>query len=102
MILLGPISPLSPKSPWALALEVYWVLLSIESYFPTDTLETQGSMEPLRFVVNGAHGALEPWDGSVELFGSQEPHRFNEFEESMGLTISWVGEVLQVGRVPRI
>ena len=74
MILLGPISPLSPKSPWALALEVYWVLLSIESYFPTDTLEPQGSMEPLGFVVNGApgvRGALGP--GLLSFLGPRSP-----------------------------
>ena len=70
--------------------------MAIESYFPTDTIKPQGSMEPLGFVVNGA-----PEVGSVKLFGSQEPHRFNEFEECVGLTMLWVGEVLQVG-VPRI
>ena len=97
MILLGPISPLSPKSPWALALEAYWVLLSIESYFPTDTLETQGSIEPLVFVVNGApgvRGALGP--GLLSFLGPRSP---------IGSTSSrsaWVGEVLQVGGVPRI
>ena len=60
MILLGPMSPLCPRSPWPALVKSVGSDVSIESYFPTNIMEPQGFMEPLGsveppgFVVYGA------------------------------------------------